>query len=600
MTKQESVVAKSEPPRHLEALIMAEPQTATVELRELLTLRPFDSEAYQLLALALEELERRSNARGDVRTILRGTDMLLDRAARALDAMDFETAGVILRKRLLERPTDVDALHLMAKLADELNLETESEKLLRLALEFAPDFTFARIELARLLERHHRSQEARDELESVLQREPDNLFAKAVHAAALNRAGLYPEAEKLYEELLRSAPNEPALWITYGQILRTIGRSGEAVKAMRRATKVAPHSGEGWWNLANLKTVRFDVAEIAAMRTAVDQQNSNDYDRLHLHFALGKAYEDAHDAAEAFGQYDSANAICRKSSKYHSEAITADVNASVQLFSTRFFEERTGSGALAGDPIFVLGMPRAGSTLIEQILASHPDIEGTKELPDIPNIAKELGWARGDYFGTITGLDRDQFRALGEEYLNRTRPRRTTSRPFFVDKMPSNWLYVPLIHLLLPNAKIIDARRHPLACGFSNFKQYYAKGHSFSYDLTTIGHYYREYVRLMAHVDLALPGRVLRVIHERLVEDTEGEIRRMLDYLELPFDAACLRFHETERAVRTPSAEQVRRPISRKGIDQWRQFEQWLDPLKQALGPVLDAYPDVPDFASNS
>jgi tetratricopeptide (TPR) repeat protein len=368
---------------------------------------------------------------------------------------------------------------------------------------------------------------------------------------------------------------------------------------MRQATKLAPDSGEAWWNLSNLKTVHFDAADIAAMRAAIDRHDLGEYDRFHLHFALGKAYEDVGDAAEAFAQYDRANAICSRSSNYHPEAITAEVNASVRLFSRQFFDERMGSGAAARDPIFVLGMPRAGSTLVEQILASHPEVEGTKELPNIPIIAQELGWDSGEYFRGIAALDRDQLRVLGEEYVERSWTQRMTDRPYFVDKMPSNWLQVPLIHLLLPNAKIIDARRHPLACGFSNFKQNYSKGHAFSYDLTTIGHYYREYVRLMTHIDSALPGRVHRIFHERLVDDTEGEIRRMLDYLELPFDSACLRFYETDRAVRTPSAEQVRKPISRNSVDQWRIFDPWLGPLKAALGPVLECYPDAPDFASS-
>jgi hypothetical protein len=271
------------------------------------------------------------------------------------------------------------------------------------------------------------------------------------------------------------------------------------------------------------------------------------------------------------------------------------VDASVRVFTREFFEERADWGAPDRDPIFVLGMPRAGSTLIEQILSSHPQIEGTKELPEIPIIAKALGRGRGIYYRNVAELGRLRSRELGTEYLEWAARQRRSERPYFVDKMPNNWLHVPLIQLLLPNAKIIDARRHPLACGFSNYKQNYGEtGSTFSYDLRAIGHYYGEYVRMMAHMDSVLPGRVHRVIHERLVDDTEAEIRRMLDYLEVPFDPACLRFYETDRAVRTPSAEQVRRPISRAGVEQWTKFEQWLGPLKEALGPVLDAYPGVP------
>jgi tetratricopeptide (TPR) repeat protein len=581
----------------LEALASTDPQTAARELRGILARQPLNVEAYRLLALALKGIEQSSNSRGEVKIVGSGSSAAIERAAHALNANDFAAAEAILRRRLLERPSDREALYLMAKLADELNYDAEAEGLLRLAIELSPDFTAARIELARLLDKLHRPREAREELDGVLEREPQNLFAKATLAAALGRAGQYQEAVGLYEQLIQRLPEEAALWTTYGHLLKTMGRADDGLRAMREATRLAPHNGEAWWNLSNFKTVKFDAADIDTMRAATERPGLGNYDRFNLHFALGKAYEDLGNAAEAFAHYDRANAICRGLSSHSPEALSAEVTTSVNLFSRRFFEERAGWGTSSNDPIFVLGMPRAGSTLIEQILASHPEIEGTRELPDLPIIVGEIERSQGAYPNGVVGLDLHQLHHLGEEYLERTRSQRTTDRPFFVDKTPNNWRYVSLIHLLLPNAKIIDARRHPLACGFSNFKQNYVKGHAFSYDLATIGHYYHEYVRLMAHVDAVLPGRVHRVIHEQLVEDTEGEVRQMLDYLGLPFDPACLRFHETERAVRTPSAQQVRRPISRQGVDQWRMFDAWLEPLRHALGPVLDAYPEVPDFS---
>jgi hypothetical protein len=331
------------------------------------------------------------------------------------------------------------------------------------------------------------------------------------------------------------------------------------------------------------------------MNSALESVTATEHDRFHLHFALGKAFEDLGNASKAFAHYDQGNSIRRRSMPFTPEVVTADVDDSIRFFSSEFFERRIGFGTNESDPIFVLGMPRAGSTLIEQILSSHPLVEGTTELPDIPLIAKGLGRGGPQYFRSVEALNAGEARELGERYLEQTRLRRMTDRPFFVDKMPNNWGHVPLIHLLLPNAKIIDARRHPLACGFSNFKQLYVGGHSFSYDLTSIGRYYSDYVRFMEHIDTVLPGRIHRVIHERLVDDTEGEIRQMLDFLGLPFDEACLRFYDTERAVRTPSSEQVRRPISRAGLDQWRTFEPWLGPLKEAHGPVLNSYPDAPD-----
>jgi Tfp pilus assembly protein PilF len=578
-------------------LLETDATAAAGQLREFLAASPLNADAYRLLARADRAIADSRPSTDEIRSnVASGVQMRLQHAARALHEDDLETAEIILRRRLLEQPADPYALHLMAQFAAALDFEIEAEGLLRFVLEIAPDFTPARIAFAAGLNKRNRPLEAAEALEPILAREPDNRLAKALKATALGRAGRVEESLRLHEELLTTTPEDPKLWSSYGHFLKTVGRSDEGYRAMRRAVSLAPHNGEAWWTLSNLKTFPLDSTDIAAMRAALERDDINDQDRIHLYFALGKAHEDAGDAAEAFAQYDRANAIRRESLDYPASAITAEISSSIQFFSRRFFEERKGQGAAARDPIFIVGMPRAGSTLVEQILASHPQVEGTGELPDIPTIAKELGRGSSDYFRTLAALDAERFRTLGEDYLRRTRIQRMTTRPFFIDKMPNNWMQIPLIQMLLPNAKIIDARRHPIACGFSNFKQLYVDGHTFSYDLATIGHYYSNYVRFMAHVDAELPGRVHRLVHEQLVDDTEGEIRRMLDYLELPFDAACLRFHETERAVRTPSSEQVRRPISRKSVDEWRAFEPWLGPLKAALGPVLESYPDAPAF----
>ena len=578
-------------------LVESDPATAAAQLREFLETNPLSAAAYRLLAQADRALAESRVSTGGVHSrVVSGAQMRLQHAAQALLEDDLEPAEIILRRQLLERPADPYALHLMAQLAAALDFDAESERLLQLVLDIAPDFTPARFALAAALNKRNRPLEAAEALEPILAREPDNRVAKALKATALGRAGRFEDSLKLHEELLETTPGDPKLWSSYGHFLKTDGRSDEGYRAMRRAVSLAPHNGEAWWTLSNLKTVPLDAADIAAMHAALKRDDINDHDRFHLYFALGKAHEDAGDAAKAFVHYDRANSIRRESLSYPASAITADISSSIQLFSRRFLEERKGQGAAARDPIFIVGMPRAGSTLVEQILASHPQVEGTAELPDIPMIAKELGRGGEGYFRTLAGLDAEQFRTLGGEYLKRTRIQRMTMRPYFIDKMPNNWMHIPLIHLILPNAKIIDARRHPMACGFSNFKQLYVDGHTFSYDLATIGHFYSIYVRFMAHIDAALPGRVHRLVHERLVGDTEGEIRRMLDYLELPFDAACLRFHETERAVRTPSSQQVRRPISHKSVDVWRAFEPWLGPLKAELGPVLESYPNAPAF----
>ena len=580
-------------------LVESDPAAAAAELRRFIEDNPLSAEAYRLLARADRAIAESAPASGGIKSsVVSGAQMRLQHAARAIHADDLETAEIILRQRLRQAPADVDALRLMAALATRLEYRAEAEQLLRLALELAPDFTAAALDLGKDLHEQNRPLEALELADEVLAREPENEIAKALKASALGRAGRFEESVGLYEDMLERAPRQPALWTNYGHILKTMGRSDEGQQAMRRAVDVAPHSGEAWWNLSNLKTVRFDDRDIETMLAALKAGDSSDDDRLHLHFALGKAFEDRGEAAKAFAHYSEGNRIRRQPSTYDPDNLTREVSAARSFFTSEFFEQRRGQGCAAPDPIFIIGMPRSGSTLIEQILASHPAVEGTMELPDIAMLAKNLGRGEKDYFARLATLKAEQIRSTGEEYLRLTRGHRVEGRAHFIDKMPNNWMHVPLIHMILPNSKIIDARRHPMACGFSNFKQHFVRGQTFSYDLRWMGRYYSEYVRLMAHIDAVLPGRVHRVIHERLVDDTESEVRRMLDYLGLPFDDACLRFYESKRAVRTPSSEQVRRPIDRQSIDQWRAFERFLGPLKEALGDVLSCYPDVPEFVS--
>jgi hypothetical protein len=408
--------------------------------------------------------------------------------------------------------------------------------------------------------------------------------------------GRFAETVAIYEELIRRGGNRARLWASYGRSLKTLGRGKEGVDAFRKAIALDPSLGEAWWSLSDLKTVKFDEADITAMLDVLKREDLADKDRYYIHFALGKAFEDKRAYSASFNHYAEGNRLRRAGLEHDAGRYTEYVNRSKRLFTRDFFAARENAGSAARDPIFILGMSRAGSTLIEQILASHPQVEGTMELPNVLTLARELAREFEQRPGAVAALDPGRFAELGERYIAETRSFRKTDKPFFVDKMPNNWLNVPLIRLMLPNARIIDARRHPLACCFSNFKQNYALGQTFSYDLEDLGAYYSDYVRMMAHIDEVLPGKVHRVFHERMVEDTEGEIRRLLDYLDLPFDEACLRFHETERAVRTASAEQVRRPINRQGVDLWQSYEEWLGPLKTALGPVLAAYPDVPDF----
>lgn len=523
-------------------------------------------------------------------------DPELLRAAQALVAGELAVAEPILRARLKRAPTDVAAIRMLAELASRLGRYGDAERLLSRALELAPGFRAARHNYALVLHRQNRPLEALEQIGILAGDDPDNPALANLKAAVLGRIGEYEDALDLYARVLQRQPAQPKVWMSYGHALKTVGRQGDAVEAYRRAIALEPGMGEVWWSLANLKRVTLDEADIEAMLGALEQGTLTAEDRFHLHFALGKALEDAGDYAASFAHYAEGNRQRRAMVRYDPAEIAAHVQRSAALFTPAFFAERQGHGCPAPDPVFVLGMPRAGSTLIEQILASHSMIEGTMELPDMPQIAARLGGRKlrsqeSAYPEVLASLSAQQCRELGEEYLERTRIQRKTGAPFFIDKMPNNFLHVGLIRLILPNAKIIDARRHPLACCFSNFKQHFARGQAFSYDLAELGAYYRSYTQAMAHFDAVQPGAVHRVYYEAVVDDLESEVRRLLAYLGLPFEEACLHYHASGRAVRTASSEQVRQPIFREGLNQWRHYAQWLGPLKEALGPVLSEYP---------
>lgn len=520
-------------------------------------------------------------------------DPRLLRAGQALATNDLPTAEQILRPYLHDRPTDVAAIRMMAELAARVGRLTDSENLLRRALELAPGFTAARANLATVLYKQNRPAEALAELESIEREGAAHLGHHSLKAAALGRLGGHEEALALYRQILDTRPDEAKIWMSYGHILKTVGRTEEGIAAYRRSITIRPGLGEAWWSLANLKTYRFTDEDVAAMRAALAVEGIEEEDRFHLHFALGKALEDRREAPESFAAYAEGNRLRRALLDYRPQVISDLVDRSIATFTSAFFATRRGHGCPSDAPIFVLGLPRAGSTLVEQILASHPLVEGTTELPDIPLMARRLSGRKdsddpGHYPEVLGTLDSDQCRALGEEYLERASVQRVTDRPYFIDKLPNNWAHVGFIRLILPNARIIDARRHPLACGFSNFKQHFARGQAFTYDLGDLGHYYADYVRLMRHLDNVLPGAVHRIVNEDLVDDPEGEIRRLLDGVGLPFDEACLSFHENRRAVRTPSAEQVRQPVNASGVDRWRDYAPWLGPLEKALGSALE------------
>jgi predicted Zn-dependent protease len=574
---------------------------AIAVLQRAVKLKPDSPDGWRLLA---DQLDAQGDAdgadRARARYIKSAThDPRLMGAAAALVENDLPVAEARLRSHLQGYPKDVAALRMLAEVAGRLRRYADAQSLLERCLELAPSFDAARHNYAVVLNRQVKASDALLQVELLLAREPRHPGYRNLQAAILVNVGDYSKSIKVYEAVLAEYPQQPKIWMSYGHSLRTAGRQADSIAAYRRAISMEPTLGEAWWSLANLKTFRFDEADVQALRAALARVDLSDDDRLHFEFSLGKALEDENEYSSSFVHYSRGNSIRARLHVYSADENSEYVQLSKALFTPEFFAARAGSGAAAADPIFIIGLPRSGSTLLEQILASHSLVEGTMELPQIPQLAHRLA---GDaqavhgkgFLQALAGLGADELRALGESYLDSTRVVRKSGTPFFIDKMPNNCLYVGLIQLILPNARIIDARRHPLGCCFSCFKQHFARGQNFTYSLEDIGRYYRDYVQLMAHFDATLPGRMHRVFYERLIEDTEAEVRRLLAYCGLPFEAGCLDFHNNERAVRTASSEQVRQPIFRAGMDHWRHYEAWLDPLRAALGPVLEAYPAVP------
>ena len=500
----------------------------------------------------------------------------------------------IIRAYLLKHGNQVEAMRLLAKIGMARGVLDDAELLLESVLVLAPDYRAARHDYALALIERHKYQAARIELEKLLTLEPGNAQFRTLYAATCVGLGEHDKAIPLYRELLKETPRAPDLHLSVAHALKTVGRREEAIGAYRAAAAARPGFGDAYWSLANLKTYRFLDAEIAAMRAAEAAAETPIVDRYHLCFALGKAHEDRGEYAESWSCYERGNALKRSESRYRPEVIENNTRKQIEICSREFFAARTDWGAPDADPIFILGLPRAGSTLIDQILASHSRVEGTQELSDIQRFVLDLQGRDPDldnprYPGVLGAMKREDFRRLGEKYLADTRVYRT-DRPHFIDKMPNNFRHIGLIHLILPNARIIDARREPMACCFSNFKQLFANGQEFTYGIGDIARYYRTYLELMGHWNQVLPGRILRVLHEDVVDDLEGSVRRILEFCGLEFEPACVEFHKTERNIRTASSEQVRRPIFREGLDQWRHFELWLAPLAEALGYALVSY----------
>lgn len=527
----------------------------------------------------------------------------LKQAFDLLDKNHTEAAERLITEYLAKRPRDPGALNLLADVAVKRGQKERAEALLKDCVDLAPEFAVARFNYAKALYNLNRLEPALEQLDTLLRIDPHNVLYLDLKAVVLVLVGRHGESMLCRKQLMEMHPRSPEMWIKYGSALRSIGEHQTCIRAYRKAIELRPSCGNAWWDLADLKTFRFSEADVAEMHDQIAKPDLPGTDRIYMHFALGKAYKDLKNYAKSFENYARANALKRLAIEYDPQWLKTHVARCKALFTRDFLESGARSGNDSSVPIFIIGMQRAGSTLVEQILASHPAIEGTTELPDLSLLVEHIGEciapAHGSQYPQVLAkLNFATLAALGKRYLDTTRFRRTRASFFFTDKMPYNFLHVGLIHLILPNAKIIDVRRHPLGCGLSNFISHFELGALFAYRLNEIGQAYADYVELMAHFHAVLPGRIYRVFYEDLVGDPEAEIRRLLDHIGVPFDEACLRFHENTRALDSVSSEQVRQPISADALDTWRNYEPWLGPLKSALGPVLDAYPGVPAFTS--
>ena len=578
-------------------------EQAIVALQRAVELQPVLPGAWNILAFLLRDKgdEDAANAVCAERIGQAPNQPRLVQADAAMQAGRIKEAEGLLREQLANDPTDVVAMRMLAEIGVQFGMIADAGFLLQRALELAPNFAAARYDYAVVLQHRLRPGDAIREIEQALEADPDNPGYRQLQAVLLDRVGDYNRAIDVFESLLTDYPNQPRTSLNYGHTLQAAGLQAESIGAFRRSKEINPTLGEAWWSLADMKTFSFTPEEVAEIREHLAGFDLEDEDRMYFEFALGKALEDGGEYQGSFEHYAEGNRLCRATLGNDSAEITTHVQHSKALFTPTFFADRKEGGSPAADPIFIVGMPRSGSTLVEQILASHPDVEGTMELQDVNAIVRELGeqgaqTGNSVYPGILDSLDPGIFKVFGERYLETTRIQRKTDRANFTDKLPNNFLHVGLIHLMLPNARIVDVRRHPLACCLSNFKQHFAQGQRFTYDLAELGRYYADYIELMAHWDEVLPERVHRTLYEELVSDTETEVRRLLDYCGLPFDERCLDFHKNERAIRTPSSEQVRQPIYQNGINHWQYYDSSLDPLREALGPVLESYPQIPDF----
>jgi tetratricopeptide (TPR) repeat protein len=507
-------------------------------------------------------------------------------------------AEKLCRAFLAKNPHHIEAMRLLAMLGVKLFVYDDAEFLLESCVEFAPDYWLARYDYVNVLHKRQKFEKALEQARILLESYPDNHAFQLAFANENVAVGEFDTALELYDTVIGRHPQFAQPYLSRGHALKTVGRVEDAIDSYRSAYRVKPDFGDAFWSLANLKTYRFTDDEISRMRQQISASETSNVNRFHMCFALGAAYEAREDFARSFAFYEQGNLLKKKDVRYDPDVQDRALQRQVEFCTPELFEGKAGMGGSHEDPVFIVGLPRAGSTLLEQILASHSQIDGTMELPNIIALAHRLNGRRfvseeARYPRILTELSAEKLKAFADAFIEDTRFHRKGA-PYFIDKMPNNFQHVGLIHLILPNAKVIDARRHPMACCFSGFKQLFADGQEFTYGQEEIARYYKGYAALMEHWDRVLPGKVLRVHYEHLVADLEGQVRRILDFIGLPFEEGCLHYYRTDRSIRTPSSEQVRQPIYQSGLEHWRNYEPWLDVLKRELADEIAGYPDTP------
>jgi len=577
---------------------VGEPELAIQSLRKALAIEPKLPACWKLMAelYIAEENEAAAADASNQFVLSMSEDPAVIRAAQYLKAGKIGPAERLARDYLKEHPANVIAIRLLADVGIRVGAFDEAQNLLERCLELDPDFDLARMNYADVLRKRERLMPALEQIDKLLEKDPERFPYLVTRAGFLINMGDFEQAIPAYEDILERFPARPKITLSLGHALKTVGRLDDSVAAYRKTIELQPSFGDAYWSLANLKTFRFEDSDIEAMKAQLDKDDCAQEDYFHLCFALGKAFQDRQQFDESFHYYKLGNDLKKKLERYEADGTSQAVAAICQECTPKLLT--ANEGCPAPDPIFIVGLPRSGSTLLEQILASHSQVDGTKELVHILAFVRRLSGKRrktdeSRYPKILNDLTADDLKALGEEYLELSAIQRGDA-PYFIDKAPNNFLHAGLISMILPNAKIIDARRHPMGSCFSGYTQLFAKGQAFTYGLNNVGRYYCDYVKVMDHWDKVMPGKVLCVQYEDVVNDTENQVRRILDYCGLPFEQACLEFYKTDRAVRTPSSEQVRQPIYKGGLDMWRNYEAHLDNLKDALTPVVERFPIEP------